>query len=116
MCLPPLQHDVYGPDHILHLDGAPNEERCVAVGRDDYEYMARNQCHILIRQIRRVLGCEPDGAILCIDEVHHHLGTFYVAAYKYRSNDPVATYYAQRLEDEPIQYWDEIARLELASI
>ena len=101
----------------LDISATPSEESCVQVGAKDYAYWAKLECMVLIGQIRRVLGPEPEGAKLITKANPHDFGTYYEVVVTYDDSDPLGTAYAFDCEAGRMgTVWDTEAKRQLAEL
>ncbi len=101
-------------DHTW-IGSAPAYESCAQLGSDGYTERAWRECRALIRQLIRMHGEPPVGARLGIKSCPHDFGTYYEVVCYFDPEDSEATGYAYRCEDGLPEYWDEVARGELAT-
>ena len=100
---------------LIDLGAAPSDEACAQVGSPDYYDHASKECLAYIRQLRRTLGQEPDGARLATARNPHDFGTYLSVVCHYDVNVPASIEYAFRCESAGPREWDELARRELAT-
>ena len=99
----------------LHIGSSPPMESCAQLGSPDYRREARRECNVYIRQLRRALGDEPDGARLAIKENPHDFGTYLDVVCWYDPDIKAAVDYAFKCESESPMEWDDQAKVELTS-
>ena len=99
----------------LTIGSAPCDEECeqANVSGTNYERM-RAECLALIRQIRRQLGTEPEGARLAAKFFRDGINGYYMVVCHYDSKTKAALDYAFRCEMECPARWDAQAKQELA--
>lgn len=116
---------------FFSLAPTPHDEKCTPCGYDhvdDGEY----ECAVLIDQLRRIHGEPPEGTEFFICENDHETGIYHEAAIKYLIADDSREYeemsesqkceyemackaleYAQKMEMEIPDKWDDIALQQL---
>lgn len=98
----------------INLGPVPAEENCEQVGTDRYDSAkARFECNVLIRQLRRMHGNEPEGARLFVKSNPHDFGTYLEVECEFTDSLPESVEYAFKCEAEYPAEWDDDARKEL---
>jgi hypothetical protein len=92
----------------------PTHEDCAQVRCDDCRDRAYRECRAYIRQLRRLFGDEPDGALLSVRTNPHDFGAYFSVVCYYDEQIPESIDYAFRCECESPRTWDDQARRELA--
>jgi hypothetical protein len=100
----------------IEIGPAPCDEKCeqANVSGTNYERM-RAENHAFIRQIRRALGEEPEGARLAARFNRDGDYGYYEVVCHFDSKNAAARDYAFKCEAEAPVYWDNQARQELAA-
>lgn len=98
-----------GKDFIF-IGSTPHSEDCTQAGGDREESIL--ECRILINQLRRLKGQEPEGTQFFILENHHEFGDYFEACIFYDLDNEAAEAYAFECEELP-EYWGEAAKQEL---
>jgi hypothetical protein len=96
----------------MNIGSTPPDETCAAVGSDNYESASRRESAVYIRQLRRTLGDEPEGARLASKSFPHDFGSYREVVCYF--SDEASLEYALKCESEGPLKWDEIAKSELA--
>jgi hypothetical protein len=94
------------PREFYDIGSSPSEEECAQLGREGYARQARQECHRLIRQLRKELGEEPGTARLAVKANSHDFGTYYSVVCYFDTFDPEGEAYAGKCEDELPAHWD----------
>jgi len=99
----------------IEIGPAPCEEKCeqANISGTNYERM-RAENHAFIRQIRRVLGNEPEGASLSARFNRDGDYGYYEVVCNYNSKIKASIDYAYKCESDAPVKWDAIALEELA--
>lgn len=99
----------------INIGPTPPDEKCAQVGADDYHAISKRECAAYIRQLRRVLGNEPNGARLSTKRFDHEYGSYLEVICYYDDTNEAALDYALKCEsNEGPMKWDEIALQEMA--
>lgn len=102
---------------FLFIGSVPHEEQCTQAGYEDLKN-GEIECEVLINQLRRINGQEPEGCEFFILENHHDFGIYHEAAIFYKEIDEEqeeeseSEIYALGCEDIP-EAWDMEAKQEL---
>lgn len=88
----------------------PSAEPCAGVDEVD---KSKAECRALINQLKRMHGEPPMSARLKIVGNPHDFGTYYTVNCVFVDGDEEAEEYANKLENELPEYWDEAALREL---
>jgi hypothetical protein len=99
---------------FIYIGSSPPDETCVQVGSENYYPRSRHECHVYIRQLRRALGNEPDGARLAIRRDEHDFGAYLSVICYYDATIQESIDYALRCEGQGPEQWDAEAKRELA--
>jgi hypothetical protein len=99
----------------VSIGPSPTNEQCAQLGEDDYHERSVKECRAYIRQLRRVLGEEPEGSSLSVKSHLHDFGS-YREVVCYHDDREAAVDYAYRAEEKAPAEWDEIARQELGLV
>jgi pyruvate dehydrogenase complex dehydrogenase (E1) component len=99
-------------DHVS-IGPSPTNEQCAQVGEDDYHERSVKECRAYVRQLRRALGEEPEGASLAVKSNSHDFGVYREVVCYYADNCHEAVDYAFRAEEQAPAEWDDEARAEL---
>ena len=102
-------------DHVS-IGPSPTNEQCAQVGEDDYYERSVKECRAYVRQLRRALGEEPEGASLAVKSNSHDFGVYREVACYFADNSQEAVDYAFRAEEQAPAEWDEEARVELVLV
>lgn len=97
----------------LEIGSTPAGEDCVQVGSPEYASRYRKECQAFINQLRRQLGPEPEGAVLCVKGFPHDFGTYHEVVCRYDDRYPESVQYAFDCESKAPEYWDHAAKVEL---
>lgn len=97
----------------IYIGESPSEESCEQLGPNYDKAKAIRECRAFISQIRRVVGEEPPGARLYVRSNAHDHGTYQSVECKYDPSDSAAVDYAFKCESVDIEYWDDVACVEL---
>ena len=90
----------------VEIGATPVNEPCQQLGRADYDpRAAKAECRRFIRNIRYVLGNEPEGAMLRVRSNNHDFGTYYEVACYYENGNDKALEYATKCESEAPPTW-----------
>lgn len=104
-----------GRDYVT-LGSTPHGEDCAQVGVDDYRARTPQEARVYIDQLTRVFGQLPEKVRLRLKSFPHDFGTYHEVICDYDDEDPEATDYAIKLENESPEFWDEIAISQLQSL
>lgn len=91
----------------VSLGTTPSGEDCIQVGCENYEKLAKAECHRFIAFIREKCGVEPPKAQLKIKQCPHDFGTYLDVVCYYDDEDEVSTEYAYGLESNIPEAWDK---------
>jgi hypothetical protein len=92
----------------IEIGPTPAEESCQQVGTPSYDpQAARAECQRFIEAIRKVVGKEPEGAVLRIKGNPHDFGTYFSVACYFEGDDETAVNYAYRCESDAPMTWAE---------
>ena len=102
------------PRDYIDIGPCPPDEECEQVGPNYDSVKARRQMDAYIRQLRRELGPEPEGARLAIKSHPHDFGSYSDVVCYYDTDNEAAAEYAFKCEGEGPANWDDKALIELA--
>ena len=90
----------------IEIGPVPCDEDCQQVGSVDYDPIrAKEECQRFIRNIRHVLGEEPEGAHLGISSNPHDFGNYYEVVCWYDDCLEEALNYAFKCESDSPTTW-----------
>ena len=95
-----------------YIGSSPWAEDCAQVGSEGYHKRALAECRAFIRQIRRVLGPEPENCQLLIQDNPHDFGTYLSVDLAIDGEDGMQ-YFLDAEGHEGLEEWDDEARDEL---
>lgn len=99
---------------ILNIGPTPCDEQCEQIGTDGYDpVLAKLECRVFAKQIRRICGDPPNGARLVVASEPHDFGSYHEVSVKFDDSED-AIEYAYKCESECIEHWDLEALTELA--
>ena len=93
------------PDYFC-IGATPAYEPCAQVGTEGYREKALAECRRFRDLLRRVIGPEPEGAVLKIKGFPHDFGTYYELVCEFDTGNAAARAYALRCEDEAPATWE----------
>jgi len=98
----------------LNIGSVPCDEDCVQLkSGEDYLPKMKAENRIFIRQLRRVMGEEPDGARLFVKTNAHDFGSYSEVECRFDTDSPESEDYAFKCESEMPAFWDDEALKEL---
>jgi hypothetical protein len=99
----------------VEIGTSPVDEDCTQVSSKDTDYIFWNklECHILIRQLRRMFPELTDRVRLKVKPNHHEFGVYYEVNAVANYDDEMALDAAWKLQDLLPSKWDEQALQEL---
>lgn len=102
-------------DHVDLGGTTPPMESCAQVGSREYDYhdRARKEARAFINQLRRIFGCEPEGARLSVKSHPHDFGSYITVVVYFDPDNAKARAYANRCDEETPHEWDAVAKQEL---
>lgn len=89
----------------MNIGPCPPLEEPVQVGSPDYQSRSRRECERYIRDIRRVLGPEPEGAKLYTKSNSHDFGDYLEVECRFDPASDAATAYALACEGDGPEKW-----------
>lgn len=95
----------FGRDEIA-IGCTPAGEECEQLGPNYRPERARQECSEFIKQLRRQLGDEPQGARLRVKANEHDFGTYLEVVCVYDIDSEAAAEYAYKCEAEMPEFWD----------
>ena len=98
---------------IIYIGATPCDEECAQVGSPDYHTRMLRESKAFIKQLRRILGNEPDGARLFVKAQSHDFGTYHEVVCEYDDAKPASLDYAIKCEAQCPATWDAEAKKEL---
>jgi len=90
---------------LIYLGPAPANESCVQVGDPNYADKALAECRAYIEAIRKVLGAEPEGAVLRVKREAHDFGTYMEVVCEYDPSSEAAAEYALQCDEHAPTTW-----------
>jgi hypothetical protein len=98
----------------IDIGPTPYDEECepANVPSSNYKRM-REECNAFLRQLRRQLGTEPEGARLAVKHERDGNDGYYEVVCHYDTNHPASVEYAFKCESEMPAKWDEDALKEV---
>ena len=101
---------------VLEIGSTPTGEDCAQVVSQGYTARAnKKECRVYRDQLLRLFDEPPEGAMIIIKSNHHEFGTYYEVCIRFDKDNEKATDYAFNVENCSPQYWDEQAKIELAT-
>jgi hypothetical protein len=97
----------------VSIGSSPVDEECAQVGSADYYERSRKECGAFKRQLVRIFGEPPEGAMLVTKTFPHDFGEYREVCVNYDDESEEALKYAFELEGSTPEKWDEEAREEL---
>jgi hypothetical protein len=96
------------------LGPVPTDESCQQVGMPSYNStIARQECQIYIRQLKRQFSNAPSGVSFEITENPHDFGTYLDVVIRFNENVKAEMKYALIVENNLPALWDKIANNDL---
>ena len=101
----------------IELGPVPAGEPCAQVGTDNYLARSMRECEVFRRMLERVLPIPEGLPVKYVVRSHpHDFGTYREVSVRYNGDDRAACDFAFQVEAAIPEFWDTVARQELAQL